>query len=48
MASFDAAIRYARMADELGYDPINCGHIASRDSLTVLAGADDGVHRRAA
>ena len=37
MESFEAAIRYARMADELGYDSINCGHIASRDSFTVLA-----------
>lgn len=34
---FDAAVRYARMADELGYDSINCSHIASRDSFSVLA-----------
>jgi alkanesulfonate monooxygenase SsuD/methylene tetrahydromethanopterin reductase-like flavin-dependent oxidoreductase (luciferase family) len=33
----DAAVRYARMADELGYDSINCSHIASRDSFTVLS-----------
>jgi alkanesulfonate monooxygenase SsuD/methylene tetrahydromethanopterin reductase-like flavin-dependent oxidoreductase (luciferase family) len=37
MESFDAAVRYARMADELGYDSINCSHIASRDSFAVLA-----------
>jgi alkanesulfonate monooxygenase SsuD/methylene tetrahydromethanopterin reductase-like flavin-dependent oxidoreductase (luciferase family) len=37
MESFDAAIRYARMADELGYDSINCSHIASRDSFAVVA-----------
>jgi alkanesulfonate monooxygenase SsuD/methylene tetrahydromethanopterin reductase-like flavin-dependent oxidoreductase (luciferase family) len=37
MESFDAAVRYARLADELGYDSINCSHIASRDSFAVLA-----------
>ena len=37
MESFDAAVRYARLADGLGYDSINCSHIASRDSFAVLA-----------
>ena len=34
---FDAAIRHARLADELGYDSINFSHIASRDSFTMAA-----------
>jgi alkanesulfonate monooxygenase SsuD/methylene tetrahydromethanopterin reductase-like flavin-dependent oxidoreductase (luciferase family) len=29
---------HAAMADELGYDSINCSHIAARDSFTTLAG----------
>jgi alkanesulfonate monooxygenase SsuD/methylene tetrahydromethanopterin reductase-like flavin-dependent oxidoreductase (luciferase family) len=37
MESFDAAVRYARLADGLGYDSLNCSHIASRDSFAVLA-----------
>src|SRR3954452_7369440 len=40
MESFEAARRYARIADELGYDSINLSHIASRDSFgaaTALA-----------
>ena len=37
MESFDAAVRYARIADELGYDSVNCSHIASRDSFAVLS-----------
>src|SRR5205807_1748684 len=28
---------YAVLADELGYDSINCSHIAARDSFTTLA-----------
>ena len=34
---FDAAVRYARLADELGYESINCPHIAARDSFTLLS-----------
>ena len=34
---FEAAIRYARLADDLGYDSVNCSHIAARDSFAVLA-----------
>ena len=37
MGSFDDAVRCARLADELGYDSINCSHIAARDSFTVLS-----------
>src|SRR5271169_6942113 len=29
---------HATMADQLGYDSINCSHIAARDSFTTLAG----------
>src|SRR5579859_6629757 len=29
---------HAALADELGYDSINCSHIAARDSFTTLAG----------
>ena len=29
---------HAAMADRLGYDSINCSHIAARDSFTTLAG----------
>jgi alkanesulfonate monooxygenase SsuD/methylene tetrahydromethanopterin reductase-like flavin-dependent oxidoreductase (luciferase family) len=29
---------YAVLADELGYDSVNCSHIAARDSFTTLAG----------
>jgi alkanesulfonate monooxygenase SsuD/methylene tetrahydromethanopterin reductase-like flavin-dependent oxidoreductase (luciferase family) len=29
---------HAVLADELGYDSINCSHIAARDSFTTLAG----------
>src|SRR6201995_2016613 len=29
---------HAAMADQLGYDSINCSHIAARDSFTTLAG----------
>jgi alkanesulfonate monooxygenase SsuD/methylene tetrahydromethanopterin reductase-like flavin-dependent oxidoreductase (luciferase family) len=34
---FDAAVRHARLADELGYDSINFSHIAARDSFTMAA-----------
>ena len=34
-----AAVReHARTADQLGYDSVNCSHIAARDSFTTLAG----------
>jgi alkanesulfonate monooxygenase SsuD/methylene tetrahydromethanopterin reductase-like flavin-dependent oxidoreductase (luciferase family) len=29
---------HAALADELGYDSVNCSHIAARDSFTTLAG----------
>jgi alkanesulfonate monooxygenase SsuD/methylene tetrahydromethanopterin reductase-like flavin-dependent oxidoreductase (luciferase family) len=29
---------HAAMADQLGYDSVNCSHIAARDSFTTLAG----------
>jgi alkanesulfonate monooxygenase SsuD/methylene tetrahydromethanopterin reductase-like flavin-dependent oxidoreductase (luciferase family) len=35
--SYDAAVRYALLADELGYDSINFSHIAARDSFTMAA-----------
>ena len=35
--SFAAAAGYAELAEELGYDSVNCTHIAARDSFTVLA-----------
>jgi alkanesulfonate monooxygenase SsuD/methylene tetrahydromethanopterin reductase-like flavin-dependent oxidoreductase (luciferase family) len=35
--SFDAAVRYARLAEELGYESINSAHIAARDSFTLLS-----------
>jgi alkanesulfonate monooxygenase SsuD/methylene tetrahydromethanopterin reductase-like flavin-dependent oxidoreductase (luciferase family) len=34
---FDAAVRHARLADEVGYDSIYFSHIASRDSFTMAA-----------
>jgi alkanesulfonate monooxygenase SsuD/methylene tetrahydromethanopterin reductase-like flavin-dependent oxidoreductase (luciferase family) len=34
---FDLAIERARLAEDLGYDSLHCGHIASRDSFTSLA-----------
>jgi alkanesulfonate monooxygenase SsuD/methylene tetrahydromethanopterin reductase-like flavin-dependent oxidoreductase (luciferase family) len=34
---FEAAIRYARLAEELGYESVNCAHIAARDSFTLLS-----------
>jgi alkanesulfonate monooxygenase SsuD/methylene tetrahydromethanopterin reductase-like flavin-dependent oxidoreductase (luciferase family) len=37
MEPFEAAVRYARLADELGYESINCPHIAARDSFTLLS-----------
>jgi alkanesulfonate monooxygenase SsuD/methylene tetrahydromethanopterin reductase-like flavin-dependent oxidoreductase (luciferase family) len=37
MESFDVALQYARLADELGYESINFSHIASRDSFTTAA-----------
>jgi alkanesulfonate monooxygenase SsuD/methylene tetrahydromethanopterin reductase-like flavin-dependent oxidoreductase (luciferase family) len=37
MEPFAAAVRYARLADELGYESINCPHIAGRDSFTLLS-----------
>jgi alkanesulfonate monooxygenase SsuD/methylene tetrahydromethanopterin reductase-like flavin-dependent oxidoreductase (luciferase family) len=36
MESFAAAARHARLADEQGYDSVNCSHIAARDSFTLL------------
>jgi alkanesulfonate monooxygenase SsuD/methylene tetrahydromethanopterin reductase-like flavin-dependent oxidoreductase (luciferase family) len=34
-----ASVReHAALADELGYDSINCSHISARDSFTTLAG----------
>ena len=36
--SFAAALGYAELAEYLGYDSINCTHIAARDSFTLLAG----------
>jgi alkanesulfonate monooxygenase SsuD/methylene tetrahydromethanopterin reductase-like flavin-dependent oxidoreductase (luciferase family) len=34
-----AAVRdHATLADQLGYDSVNCSHIAARDSFTTLAG----------
>ena len=35
--SLETAIKRARLADELGFDSVYTTHIASRDSLTVLA-----------
>jgi alkanesulfonate monooxygenase SsuD/methylene tetrahydromethanopterin reductase-like flavin-dependent oxidoreductase (luciferase family) len=35
--SFSAAAGHAELAEELGYDSVNCTHIAARDSFTVLA-----------
>ena len=29
---------HAALADQLGYDSVNCSHIAARDSFTTLAG----------
>jgi alkanesulfonate monooxygenase SsuD/methylene tetrahydromethanopterin reductase-like flavin-dependent oxidoreductase (luciferase family) len=29
---------HATLADQLGYDSVNCSHIAARDSFTTLAG----------
>src|SRR6202012_188259 len=29
---------HAELADQLGYDSVNCSHIAARDSFTPLAG----------
>ena len=37
MEPFDAAVRYARLADDLGYESVNCAHIAARDSFTLLS-----------
>jgi alkanesulfonate monooxygenase SsuD/methylene tetrahydromethanopterin reductase-like flavin-dependent oxidoreductase (luciferase family) len=34
---FDAAVRLARLADQLGYDSVNLSHIAARDSFSVAA-----------
>jgi alkanesulfonate monooxygenase SsuD/methylene tetrahydromethanopterin reductase-like flavin-dependent oxidoreductase (luciferase family) len=34
---FDQAARFARLADQLGYDSINFSHIAARDSFTLAA-----------
>ena len=36
--SFAAAAGHAELAEALGYDSINCTHIAARDSFTLLAG----------
>jgi alkanesulfonate monooxygenase SsuD/methylene tetrahydromethanopterin reductase-like flavin-dependent oxidoreductase (luciferase family) len=37
MGPFSTMTAYAKLADELGYDSINCSHIAARDSFTTLA-----------
>lgn len=37
MESIDGAVRYARLANDLGYDSITGSHMASRDSFTVLS-----------
>jgi len=37
MDSFAAAIEYAELAEQLGYESINCSHIAARDSFSLLA-----------
>ena len=37
MEPFDAAVRYARLADELGYEAISLSHIASHDSSIAAA-----------
>ena len=37
MESFRAAVGYAELAEQLGYESINCSHIAARDSFSVLA-----------
>ena len=34
---FATIARHARLADELGYESINCSHISARDSFTTLA-----------
>jgi alkanesulfonate monooxygenase SsuD/methylene tetrahydromethanopterin reductase-like flavin-dependent oxidoreductase (luciferase family) len=34
---FETAVRIARLVDELGYDSINFGHIAARDSFSAAA-----------
>jgi alkanesulfonate monooxygenase SsuD/methylene tetrahydromethanopterin reductase-like flavin-dependent oxidoreductase (luciferase family) len=36
--SFAALAGHAQLAEALGYDSVNCSHIAARDSFTVLAG----------
>lgn len=36
--SYAAAVGYAELAEALGYDSVNCTHIAARDSFTLLAG----------
>jgi alkanesulfonate monooxygenase SsuD/methylene tetrahydromethanopterin reductase-like flavin-dependent oxidoreductase (luciferase family) len=35
--SVDALVGHAQLAEALGYDSVNCSHIAARDSFTVLA-----------
>jgi alkanesulfonate monooxygenase SsuD/methylene tetrahydromethanopterin reductase-like flavin-dependent oxidoreductase (luciferase family) len=35
--SFAAAVRYTELAEGLGYESINCSHIAGRDSFSLLA-----------
>jgi alkanesulfonate monooxygenase SsuD/methylene tetrahydromethanopterin reductase-like flavin-dependent oxidoreductase (luciferase family) len=37
MDSFAGAVQYAELAEALGYESINCSHIASRDSFSLLA-----------
>jgi alkanesulfonate monooxygenase SsuD/methylene tetrahydromethanopterin reductase-like flavin-dependent oxidoreductase (luciferase family) len=37
LAPFEETIRYAQLADRLGYDSIHFSHIASRDSFTMAA-----------
>ncbi len=34
---FGQIVRHARLADELGFESINCSHISARDSFTTLA-----------
>jgi alkanesulfonate monooxygenase SsuD/methylene tetrahydromethanopterin reductase-like flavin-dependent oxidoreductase (luciferase family) len=34
---FDQIVKHARLADELGFESVNCSHISARDSFTTLA-----------
>jgi alkanesulfonate monooxygenase SsuD/methylene tetrahydromethanopterin reductase-like flavin-dependent oxidoreductase (luciferase family) len=43
--SFTDISRHAELADQLGYDSINCSHIAARDSFTTLAALANAAAR---